>query len=152
MAESHYIFISADIYDEERLIPAREIYETLARRGVWLIWRATPYQRDYRAGDRVLFYLARSGQCQFAGTAELAGEPEPTTRGETDMADSLGLIGYDRKLILRNAQRFREGIPIRPLIAELTFIKNKRWWGHSFRQSAIRIPKEDFDRILRGRL
>jgi hypothetical protein len=149
MAESHYIFVAGDIYDEARVIPAREICETLVDHEVWLIWRETPYQRDYRAGDRVLFYLARSGQSQFAGMAELAGDPESTTREETRMADSLGLLGYDRKLRLRNIQRFRDGVGIRPLVAELTFIKNKKWWGHSFRQSAIRIPKEDFDRILR---
>jgi predicted RNA-binding protein len=148
MTLSHYIFVAGDIYDEERLIRAKEICESLLRRRIWLIWRETPYQRDYRVGDRVLFYLARSGKCNFVGLAELDSEPEPATTEEIDMGEALGLIGYDRKVRLRNIRLFSESIPIRPLIEELTFIKDKRWWGHWFRQSAMRIPQKDFERVL----
>jgi len=151
MAAAHYVFVAGDIYADDRLVSAREILTALLQRNIWLIWDRTPYQRDYRPGDRVLFYLARSGKCQFVGAAELAGEPEPATDDEIAMAESLGLIGYDRKLELRNVQQFPDGIPIRPLISDLAFIKNKHWWGHSFRQGALRIPQQDFVRVLRER-
>lgn len=148
MTQSHYILIAGDIYDDDHVVPARQIYDALVDRGLWLIWRETPYQREYQEGDRVLFYLARSGKCNIVGAAELVDGPEPADQEEMQAGDKLGLIGYDRKLRLRKVQRFPEGVQIRPLIPELTFIKNKKWWGHSFRQSAIRIPKEDFDRII----
>jgi predicted RNA-binding protein len=37
--------------------------------------------------------------------------------------------------------------PIAPLIAELSFIKNKRQWGYVFRYGLVEIPKRDFEAI-----
>jgi hypothetical protein len=36
---------------------------------------------------------------------------------------------------------------IKPLIAELTFIEDKRQWGYPFRRGLFAIPAEDFQRI-----
>lgn len=38
--------------------------------------------------------------------------------------------------------------PIRPLIDELSFIKDKRRWGYVFRFGLFEIPCADFDRIM----
>ncbi len=38
-------------------------------------------------------------------------------------------------------------IPIRPLINQLTFIKDKNKWGYCFRYGHFEIPKEDFELI-----
>ena len=150
MTPSYYVFVAGDLYDGDRLVKAREIADTLLEHGIWLIWKRTPYQNDYQPGDRILIYLARSGKCEFIAVAELASGPEQATRNDLDLADSLGLIGYDRKMRLRNIQHFEVGKPIRPLVEKLRFIKNKRWWGHHFRQSAMRIPEVDFERIVKG--
>ncbi len=37
--------------------------------------------------------------------------------------------------------------PIRPLIENLTFIKNKKSWGYIFRFGLIEIPEPDFLQI-----
>jgi len=37
--------------------------------------------------------------------------------------------------------------PIQPLIAELTFIQDKKHWGYVFRYGCFEIPKHDFDLI-----
>ena len=37
--------------------------------------------------------------------------------------------------------------PIRPLLAQLSFIKDKRKWGYAFRFGHIEIPKSDFNLI-----
>ena len=37
--------------------------------------------------------------------------------------------------------------PIRGLIDDLTFIRDKRRWGYAFRLGAFEIPAADFDRI-----
>jgi predicted RNA-binding protein len=41
---------------------------------------------------------------------------------------------------------FVKGIeaPIRPLIDQLSFIKDKRHWGYTFRTGLFKIPQEDF--------
>jgi EVE domain-containing protein len=40
--------------------------------------------------------------------------------------------------------------PIRPLIDELSFIKDKRRWGYVFRFGLFEIPADDFTRIQRA--
>ena len=34
--------------------------------------------------------------------------------------------------------------PIRPLLPELTFVRNKEHWGAAFRFGVVRVPREDF--------
>ena len=34
--------------------------------------------------------------------------------------------------------------PIKPLLAELSFIRNKEHWGAAFRFGVVRVPREDF--------
>ena len=40
--------------------------------------------------------------------------------------------------------------PIRPLIDELSFIKDKAHWGAAFRFGYLRVPEADFARIARA--
>lgn len=48
----------------------------------------------------------------------------------------------------RNLEFLRaEEAPIKPLIEELTFIRNKSSWGFVFRRGLFEIPEEDFRRI-----
>ena len=37
--------------------------------------------------------------------------------------------------------------PIRPLLASLSFIRNKTQWGAAFRFGVVRVPADDFARI-----
>jgi hypothetical protein len=41
-------------------------------------------------------------------------------------------------------------VPIKPLIARLSFIKNKTHWGATFRFGHLRIPAEDFYLIAKA--
>lgn len=41
--------------------------------------------------------------------------------------------------------------PIRPLIDQLTFIKNKQRWGYVFRFGLFEISEQDFELIKRAR-
>jgi predicted RNA-binding protein len=43
-------------------------------------------------------------------------------------------------------------VPIRPLIEQLAFIKDKSKWGVAFRFGHIEIPKEDFELIAHNML
>ena len=38
-------------------------------------------------------------------------------------------------------------VPIRPLLEQLTFIRNKEHWGAAFRFGVLRVPREDFAAI-----
>jgi EVE domain len=54
-----------------------------------------------------------------------------------------GFIPYRRDVDFIAAQE----APIRPLIENLTFIKNKKSWGYAFRFGLIEIPEPDFLQI-----
>ena len=56
-----------------------------------------------------------------------------------------------RTPLARNVEFFRcVETPIRPLIDELSFIKNKQRWGYVFRFGLFEIPQEDFELIQRA--
>lgn len=63
-----------------------------------------------------------------------------------DMGD--GFVPYRRNVRFLPTQ----DVPIRPLIEELTFIKDKTHWGAPFRFGTLQIPDEDFELIAKEML
>jgi EVE domain len=97
------------------------------------------------AGDWIIYYSPRTemngGNTVQAFTAFgqiLEGEPYAF-----DMSN--GFIPYRRDVSFKPAQ----DAPIRPLLHELSFIKNKQSWGYVFRFGLIEIPEPDFQRIAK---
>jgi hypothetical protein len=99
--------------------------------------------RRLNAGDWIVYYSPRSGmqggdviQAFTAIGKILAGEPYPLDMGG-------GFVPYRRDV------QFVEGIevPIRPLLEDLSFIKNKQSWGYTFRFGFFEIPEADFEQI-----
>jgi EVE domain len=95
------------------------------------------------AGDWIIYYSPRTemngGNTVQAFTAFgqiLEGEPYAFDMGN-------GFIPYRRDVSFKSAQ----DAPIRPLLHELSFIKNKQSWGYVFRFGLIEIPEPDFQRI-----
>ncbi len=95
------------------------------------------------SGDWIIYYSPRmtmnSGNTlqSFTAIAQiLDGEPYLFNMGN-------GFVPYRRNV------RFvaSEEIPIRPLLNDLSFIKNKKSWGYVFRFGLLEIPKSDFQRI-----
>lgn len=144
----HYLLIASILDIEGRTVSPREIMEALTARQAWYLWERTPYRSRYKAGDRVVFYLAGKGYRQFAGTATVAGPVVPMERGDRDVAESLGLFEYTEKLLLRDIQLWKEPRPVLSLVPELGFIVDKKNYGLYFRMGALRIPREDYERII----
>jgi hypothetical protein len=94
--------------------------------------------------DWIIYYSPRTtmggGDAVQAFTAIgriLKGEPYLFDIGE-------GFMPHRRDVEFMPAQE----APIRPLIEELTFIKNKKSWGYVFRFGLLEIPEPDFLLIL----
>jgi hypothetical protein len=95
------------------------------------------------AGDGYITYSPR--------TADPKGEP-------LQAFTALGFV-RDGKLYRESAsdgsQAFRLAVdyvatrpaPVKPMLEELTFIRNRRYWGAAFRFGALRIGGPDFTRI-----
>ena len=99
-----------------------------------------------RAGDWLVFYSSK--------TSLHNGEPVQAFTAIGRVADdelyqvelTPGFRPWRRKLEFAKCVE----APIRPLIAELTFIKDKKHWGYGFRFGLFEIPHEDFARIKRA--
>ena len=99
-----------------------------------------------RAGDWLVFYSSK--------TSLHKGEPVQAFTAIGRVADdelyqvemTPGFRPWRRNLEFANCVE----APIRPLIADLTFIKDKKHWGYVFRFGLFEIPQEDFTRIKRA--
>ena len=143
----NYIFITANI-DWEPYTSGLKIAETLAGSKVWLVSKYTPYQKFYKKGDRILLYVSgKTARC-FVGDAVLTGGVSEATASDKDLAEELGLEGFDKRLRLDSVRIWKEYVPVKSLIDKLIFIKDKKNYGLHFRQAATRIPDYDFDIIM----
>jgi hypothetical protein len=104
--------------------------------------KSNPLKR-LNSGDWLVYYSPRmamnSGNVLQSFTAIgqiLAGEPYLFDLGN-------GFVPYRRDVRFIPA----EETPIRLLLDDLSFIKNKKSWGYVFRFGLLEIPESDFQRI-----
>ena len=143
----HYILVTAKV-DFEPCTTSTQIVEALAKNRVWLASSFTPFRRDYKRGDRILFYASGQGARCFLGHSEVAGPTTDATAKDEKLAEQLGLDGFAERIPLTAVRLWQKPLQIRPLVQRLSFITDKRNWGLHFRQAAVRIPGEDFQIIL----
>lgn len=99
--------------------------------------------RSLEVGDSVIFYAPREEPDgapvqAFVALAEVTGA-EPR---ESDFY--MGRTGW-----LRDARFLMTAeVPVKPMLEDLTFVKNKTHWGMTFRGGRFRIPGEDHARIV----
>lgn len=64
---------------------------------------------------------------------------------------ALGSEIFPHRLKVKPLQTFKEPIPFKPLVPEMTFIKNKTMWSGSIRTAMRIIPEEDYLTILKNK-
>jgi hypothetical protein len=144
----YYILVSNTLGSGERAVKPPAIMEELLPKHLWLLPPGAPFQKAYAAGDRFLIYAG--GECNFYAAAECAGPVEIFKPGSESISPDLPGTGgfFGRVLRFRSVVRFREPVPIRPLLDRLSFIKDQRNWGLYLRQSARRISERDFRLVV----
>lgn len=104
--------------------------------------KAAPLER-MRAGDGFVFYSPR--------TAYSGGEPlqafTAIGRVRTGTVYQQALLAEFRPFRVDVDYLRSQPAPIKPLIAQLSFIRSKAHWGAAFRFGMLRIPEADFARI-----
>ena len=104
--------------------------------------KAGPLER-MRAGDGFVFYSPRqsypNGELLQAFTA--IGRIRSGTVYQVEVDASFRPFRLDVDYLPAQAA------PVRPLIAELSFIRSKEHWGAAFRFGVVRVPESDFARI-----
>jgi predicted RNA-binding protein len=106
--------------------------------------KKAPLQRLH-AGDGLILYSPRTsypaGEILQAFTA--VGEVTSGKIYQVEMAPDFKPYRVEVKFC-----KCRE-TPMRPLIDQLSFIKNKAHWGAAFRFGHVKIPEQDFNLIVR---
>jgi hypothetical protein len=109
--------------------------------------KATPLKR-MQPGDWVVFYSPKleyekpEKYQHFTAIAQIADDQIY----QHDMGG--GFVPFRRNVCFLPAR----DVPIRPLIDDLSFIKDKTHWGAPFRFGTLQIPEEDFKLIAREML
>jgi predicted RNA-binding protein len=104
--------------------------------------KAQPLKR-MSVGDGLIYYSAKEifdedKLCQqFTAIGEVIGSEVY----EFEMFP--GFVSYRRDIQFYAAR----DVPIRPLIPQLAFIKDKTHWGYAFRYGHLEIPQSDFELI-----
>lgn len=107
--------------------------------------KKAPLQR-LKAGDYIAVYSPRiaypDGEPLQAFTA--IGHVTTGTVYQVEMSEGFKPYRVDVEFLACKEA------PIRPLIATLSFIKNKQSWGAAFRFGQLKVPPEDFTQISRA--
>lgn len=121
-----------------------------------MAWAARSAKRAsaIRPGDGVIVYAARaalrgsrSAEPRFLAVGEVATPvrrfPDPIEIGGRSYVSGCDLRF---EVILQEEL----GVPVRPLIPQLGFIRRKDSWGQYFRSGLVRVPHEDFAVVARA--
>jgi hypothetical protein len=104
--------------------------------------KAQPLKR-MSVGDWIIYYSPKE---EFQGTLpcqEFTAIGEVVGSGVYQFEMSPAFIPYRRDIRFLEAK----AAPIRPMLAELSFIKDKNHWGQVFRFGYLEIPQTDFELI-----
>ncbi|WP_114284978.1 EVE domain-containing protein [Candidatus Halocynthiibacter alkanivorans] len=105
--------------------------------------------RKVTPGDRVAFYAPRD---TFEGSPVQAFCGLATVTG--DHVEQRPLPGTEHMPWVRDADfETVNPMPVRPLLEELSFVRDPQHWGMAFRRSLFEVSAEDFEIIenaLRG--
>jgi hypothetical protein len=104
---------------------------------------------------RGAFHNPKRDQAQLAGVATIAADAyrlrTPLRLGGREFVTAC-------RLAVQYALPERDGVPVKPLVQELSFVRRPEVWGQYFRSGLVEVSADDFDvmanavaRAARGR-
>ncbi len=101
--------------------------------------KAAPLRR-MQQGDWIIYYSPKQafGKAEPCQQFTAIGQVKDERVYQQDVG--AGFVPYRRDVTFKDCT----ATPIRPLIAELTFIKDKQHWGAPLRFGVLEIPEQDF--------
>jgi hypothetical protein len=137
------ILVFGNLQADGQVIKADNIYRTLETSRAWYLPRGSG---ALKRTTRFLFYQNGSG---LRGVATLK-RLDPIDSTDRINMKTLGIEYFRVKLIFDSWRTFATPISLRPLVGELEFISNKKYWGHSLRGGPRPIGEGDFNVIMRN--
>lgn len=141
---SYFICIVTDhSEDSGKKIKGRDIYFSLMSKKAWGLHPTVALRAKLKKGDSLLFYLGKN--YEFLGTAEVVQEPY-----KNDAVESKNwYINQDTlRIDLTNVEIWDKPKPIKPLLGELSFIKNTINWGAYLQGGIRKVVENDYKCII----
>jgi len=98
--------------------------------------------KNLAPGDAVILYAPKT---DFDGDPVQAFVAHARVTGEAPYMRDFepGMTAWVRDAVYDDITE----IPVRPMLDDLSFVKNKTHWGMAFRQGKFEIPRADYTRI-----
>ena len=142
---NYHICIIADHLGEDGdRILGEKIYHSLMHKSVWGLHPRTANRANFHKGDFLIFYLGGKHQ-SFLGTAVTTSV---AYLDKKKSSQSLFLNPGTYSVDLKNIDVWERPKPIRPLLKQLTFIKNIEHWGPYLQGGVRKISEFDYKVII----
>ena len=136
--DSHALVVFGSVETPKGTLAADVIFEKLMADRRWFFRR---FPRLLSHGSRVLFYQSAVG---IRGEATV----EDMSLKRTDvLAGSLVCLPFGTEVVLKDVLVYSEPVPLKDIVADLEFVKDKKYWGNSLRTSPRSISKRDYEFI-----
>ena len=151
MGVNHFILVVST--GRVRGLAALDVLEARISEGRWPLNRTTPNRNAVRGGDNLLLYVAQnsggaSAGCFVGSAIAVSGAQESRRQLSTSREWLGGVVPTRISLPFRLEQRFHVPVRAAPLVPQLGFIKDPRWWGLWFQRGIVRIGPDDFATII----
>lgn len=146
---SYYIFTVNDIVMAEKKINAEEIVESLLKNKIWFFNSNTPLHSKLKYGDCIMVYVCGHGRryfvCKFKIESNIKNIEENIKA--INLRNEVNLSWFNLYIEINNIEIFKNKVEIKPIIEELSFIKNKNNYGLNLRLPIVRLQDQDFKLI-----
>ena len=141
---NHWIFLANN--KNPFFVNAKEAYQTRMGHALWGYGPNTPNRCQLRDGDQIVFYLT-SPAMAFVGTATISSTALNTSEQNKIQTERV-FSGAESGVRLTDIDEWSDAVEIKPLLEDLSFIKNPKRWGDYLRVGGIvRISENDFELI-----
>ena len=90
----------------------------------------------------VLFQIGERPESQFIGLVTISGRADKASSSPFKMGGRIypWVVSFSQDFVVRDMA----GPPVASVVADLSFVENRRQWGHHFQGSPIEIEESDF--------
>jgi len=125
------------------MIGKEDNWHTALKEGLWIAKRKNPI-RSIKKGDLIIAYLSKH-KCAFFGVFKATSD---FYQDGTSTQFDVNSTEYPFRVKIEPGKILDKPVSIRPIIKDLSFIKNPEKWGRYFQAPIRQISREDFERIL----
>jgi len=141
--------MATELQGAKGLVSPKKIWAVLSDRKTWYLTPSAPYRNRFAVGDRIVFYLGGPiGGRAFVGHGLCGDAIQSLNESDEEFLEELGLPFFGWRLPLSEVTPWGQSVPIKELIPELTFIKDKKNYGLHLRLGIVSISTDDYQHIL----